>query len=57
MDEPLGALDELTRDSLQAEICRIWTAQRKTIVFVTHSVTEAVRLADRIIVMGSQPAA
>lgn len=51
MDEPLGALDALTRDSMRREIERIWKLTDKTIVFVTHSVPEAVYLADRVIIL------
>jgi NitT/TauT family transport system ATP-binding protein len=55
MDEPFAALDALTRRSLQDELLKIWTAFRKTIVFVTHSIDEALYLADRIIVMTYRP--
>lgn len=51
MDEPLGALDALTRDSMRKELERIWSATKKTVVFITHSVPEAVYLADRVIVL------
>lgn len=51
MDEPLGALDALTRDNMRKEIERIWSATQKTVVFITHSVPEAVYLADRVIVL------
>ena len=51
MDEPLGALDALTRDSMRREIERIWKLTNKTIVFITHSVPEAVYLADRVILL------
>lgn len=55
MDEPLGALDAMTRDHLHDEIESIVTAQELTVVFVTHNMREAVRLGDRVILMGSRP--
>ncbi|MDP9003064.1 MAG: ABC transporter ATP-binding protein [Myxococcota bacterium] len=55
MDEPFASLDAQTREILQGEVERIWSATRKTIVFVTHNVREAVRLADRVVLMGSRP--
>ena len=55
MDEPFAALDAQTREILQGEVERIWLETRKTIVFVTHNVREAVRLADRIVLMGTRP--
>jgi NitT/TauT family transport system ATP-binding protein len=55
MDEPFAALDAQTREILHGELERIWTASRKTIVFVTHNVREAVRLADRIVLLGTRP--
>lgn len=55
MDEPLGALDAMTRMSMQDEIERIWWKKRKTIIFVTHDIEEAVFLADRIVIMTSSP--
>lgn len=53
MDEPFGELDEITRDELGIELRGIWQRERKTVVFVTHSVPEAVLLADRCVVMGA----
>jgi len=55
MDEPFGALDAMTRDLLHDELERLWTDRSLTIVFVTHNVREAARLADRIIVLSSRP--
>ncbi|MDR2131958.1 MAG: ABC transporter ATP-binding protein [Clostridiales Family XIII bacterium] len=55
MDEPFAAVDEQTRGSLQAETLRIWEKTNKTIIFVTHSIEEAVYLSDRIVVMTSGP--
>lgn len=55
MDEPYGALDVQTRDLLQDELLNIWEKQRKTVIFVTHSIEEALYLADRIVVMTPRP--
>jgi NitT/TauT family transport system ATP-binding protein len=55
MDEPFGALDALTRDRLQAEVEAIWHKTRKTVVFVTHNVREAVALGDRVVVFAPRP--
>jgi ABC-type nitrate/sulfonate/bicarbonate transport system ATPase subunit len=57
MDEPFGALDSLTRLSMRAEIIRIWSRERKTILFVTHDVDESIQLADRIVVFTPRPGA
>ena len=55
MDEPLGSLDAQTRAVLQEELLHIWESTRKTVVYITHSIEEAVLLGDRVVIMTAQP--
>ena len=56
LDEPLGSLDALTRERMGTELLRVWEAQRAAVIMVTHSITEAVLLADRVLVLSERPA-
>ena len=57
MDEPFGALDALTREQMRIDLEELWLTARKTVVFITHSIDEAVLLADRVVVMSPRPGA
>ena len=55
MDEPFGALDSLTREQIRIDIEQLWLEPRKTVVFITHSIDEAVLLSDQVVVMSPRP--
>jgi NitT/TauT family transport system ATP-binding protein len=55
MDEPFGALDQITRDEMNHELLKIWEQERSTVIFVTHSIAEAIYLSDRVVVLSPRP--